>query len=389
MPIKNINDLVEFLKNNCDLESIYLEGIDYNIFSGKLNSDAVDLDFNNSLLQIFTYSKGNFKWEVDSLDLNQYCKSTHKKADEEKNKKFPNSTLPADSRLMNREYSSNITNSNINQEDVSYEISNVDENIFISNVNWSNNISNNNKNTIEIGNSKKGEKHNFSNISKNLFELTKEKIIFDSKPIIEKSPHLSTNEADKLSVSKLDFSNNANEASKKEKMKKLDTLNDFKFKEKVYKLKLNNSKADLNSKKIDIGKTTSLKKKADEINKIISNHLSLNITSNTTIHNIEIVAKEQNKLIASKKLSEASKKISIAANLTDKIVDKLVNIVKQQILDEKPREIIIEKVMLSEKGDLSKNNSTLLNLVSIKNKSKDEDKKNMLHHLINLHRFGI
>ena len=86
IPIKNINDLVEFFKKNCELESIYVEGIDFNIFSGKLNSEAVDLDFNNSLLQKFIYSKTNDKWEIDSLDLKQYCKSVNKK-DDEKNKR--------------------------------------------------------------------------------------------------------------------------------------------------------------------------------------------------------------------------------------------------------------------------------------------------------------
>ena len=87
IPIKNINDLVEFFKNNCELESIYLEGIDFNIFSGKLNSEAVDLDFNNSLLQKFIFSKSNSKWEIESLDLKQYCKSMNKSKDDEKNKR--------------------------------------------------------------------------------------------------------------------------------------------------------------------------------------------------------------------------------------------------------------------------------------------------------------
>lgn len=92
IPIKNINDLIEFFKKNCELESIYLEGIDFNIFSGKLNSDAVDLDFNNSLLQKFIYSKSNDKWDIESLDLKQYCKSQNKSKnssalEDEKNKR--------------------------------------------------------------------------------------------------------------------------------------------------------------------------------------------------------------------------------------------------------------------------------------------------------------
>jgi hypothetical protein len=85
--IKNINDLVEFFKKNCELESIYLEGIDFNIFSGKLSSEAVDLDFNNSLLQKFIFSKSNDKWEIESLDLKQYCKSINKSNEDEKSKR--------------------------------------------------------------------------------------------------------------------------------------------------------------------------------------------------------------------------------------------------------------------------------------------------------------
>ena len=88
IPIKNVNDLVEFFKKNCELESIYLEGIDFNIFSGKLNSEAVDLDFNNSLLQKFIYSKSSDKWEIESLDLKQYCKSMNKKEDEKNKRKI-------------------------------------------------------------------------------------------------------------------------------------------------------------------------------------------------------------------------------------------------------------------------------------------------------------
>jgi len=87
IPIRNINDLVEFFKKNCELESLYLEGIDFNIFSGKLNSEAVDLDFNNSLLQKFIFSKTSDKWDIESLDLKQYCKSMNKSKDEEKNKR--------------------------------------------------------------------------------------------------------------------------------------------------------------------------------------------------------------------------------------------------------------------------------------------------------------
>merc|ERR1712032_1455711 len=118
IPIKSINDFVEFFKKNCELESIYLEGIDFNIFSGKLNSEAVDLDFNNSLLQKFIYMKSSDKWEIESLDLKQYCKSMNKPKEDEKNKR----------KIAKRESNSE-NNSNI-LESLLKEISNIDENLF-------------------------------------------------------------------------------------------------------------------------------------------------------------------------------------------------------------------------------------------------------------------
>merc|ERR1712032_799672 len=117
IPIKSINDFVEFFKKNCELESIYIEGIDFNIFSGKLNSEAVDLDFNNSLLQKFIFSKTNDKWEIDSLDLKQYCKSINKKDDDKSKRKIAK-------RETNTENNSNIL------ESLLKEISSIDENLF-------------------------------------------------------------------------------------------------------------------------------------------------------------------------------------------------------------------------------------------------------------------
>jgi S1-C subfamily serine protease len=73
--IKSIDSLVDYFKSNCELESIYVEGVDYNAFSNKMTSQSVDLDF-NSLLQVYTLNPENLKWEVDSLDLNKYCSET-------------------------------------------------------------------------------------------------------------------------------------------------------------------------------------------------------------------------------------------------------------------------------------------------------------------------
>jgi hypothetical protein len=71
-PIKSIDGLVQFFKSNCEVESIYIEGVDYNAFSNKMTSQSVDLDF-NSLLQVYNLNQDSLKWEVQSLDLNKYC----------------------------------------------------------------------------------------------------------------------------------------------------------------------------------------------------------------------------------------------------------------------------------------------------------------------------
>jgi hypothetical protein len=71
-PIKSIDSLLDFFKTNCDLESIYVEGIDYNTFSARVSSQSIDLDF-NSLIQVYTQNPDSFKWEVESLDLIKLC----------------------------------------------------------------------------------------------------------------------------------------------------------------------------------------------------------------------------------------------------------------------------------------------------------------------------
>ena len=71
-PIKSIEGLIQFFKTNCEIESIYVEGVDYNAFSNKMTSQSVDLDF-NSLLQVYNLNNETLKWEVESLDLNKFC----------------------------------------------------------------------------------------------------------------------------------------------------------------------------------------------------------------------------------------------------------------------------------------------------------------------------
>ena len=43
-----------------------------------MTSEAIDLDFSSSLLQINKYSDDSLKWEVESVDLKAYCKSNKK-----------------------------------------------------------------------------------------------------------------------------------------------------------------------------------------------------------------------------------------------------------------------------------------------------------------------
>lgn len=74
-PIKNLQDFINFFKNNCDLESVYVEGIDMNSFPSKLTTSTLDMDFSNSLLQVSTYNEDKYKWNIESLDLKKYCSS--------------------------------------------------------------------------------------------------------------------------------------------------------------------------------------------------------------------------------------------------------------------------------------------------------------------------
>lgn len=71
-PIKSLDSLLEFFKANCDLESIYVEGVDFNSYSSRISSQSVDLDF-NSLIQVYTLNPENFKWDVESIDLMKIC----------------------------------------------------------------------------------------------------------------------------------------------------------------------------------------------------------------------------------------------------------------------------------------------------------------------------
>lgn len=258
------------------MESIYLEGIDYNIFSGKLNSDAVDLDFNNSLLQKFIYSKTNFKWEVESLDLKQYCLSA-KKTDEKK----PLAVLPNREAALNNStnVNTNVNNNNYGEDyysNITEEIANIDQN-------YKNANSNNNNYNKVISNI---YKRNVVNILTDngtkiaLFENASEKN-FENQPVIEKKNNKNNNINNKIvDIKEIVLSNKPGNVTifsinaSEDKANKLDSLNEFKFKEKMNKLKLDSKKkVDFSSKKIIINK---------HIKKL---NLDLNLSSNNSITN--------------------------------------------------------------------------------------------------------
>ncbi len=198
------------------MESIYLEGIDYNIFSGKLNSDAVDLDFNNSLLQKFIYSKSSFKWDVESLDLKQYCKSSAKKT-EEKN--------PI-SNLASRESASN--NNNYGEDyfaNITEEISSTKDRALV-----------NSSSSIKS-----------SNNAKNIGSAPKA-----AEPLLENINSYINAKAANVTI----ISNNADaSAAKEDKSKKLYIYNEMKFLEKMNKLKTETKiKVDFSSQNFNVNR---------------------------------------------------------------------------------------------------------------------------------------
>ena len=48
--------------------------MDFNLFSGTLSADAIDLDFSSSLLEIYEYNNKTYKFDLKSIDLKDYCK---------------------------------------------------------------------------------------------------------------------------------------------------------------------------------------------------------------------------------------------------------------------------------------------------------------------------
>jgi hypothetical protein len=69
-----LDELIDYFKNNCDNESIYVEGMDFNAASGALGADPVDLDFASSLLEIFTLNQTSLKYKMVSINLKEQCK---------------------------------------------------------------------------------------------------------------------------------------------------------------------------------------------------------------------------------------------------------------------------------------------------------------------------
>ena len=121
-----------------------------------------------------------------------------------------------------------------------------------------------------------------------------------------------------------------------------------------------------------------------------SNYLK-NITTNSTLLNTNLEIKNN--------IKEEEIKIKDAKPIKDfKLMNNtLTNIIEGIDKTENKVESIKEKVekinnkIKKEFGNL-KTNSTLgidANIAFAKNKTKDDSKQNMLHHLIHLHRFGI
>lgn len=50
-----------------------MEGVDFNLFSGKMASEAIDLDFGNSFLQVHRLNVTTHRWEAESVDLKARC----------------------------------------------------------------------------------------------------------------------------------------------------------------------------------------------------------------------------------------------------------------------------------------------------------------------------
>ncbi len=321
-----------------------MEGIDYNIFSGKLNSDAIDLDFNNSLLQKFFFSKSNSKWDVESLDLTQYCKSSKKVEDKRQ----------TNINLVNRESNNNINfinnnstlvnNNNLNDESISNiteEVFNIDENIFSGNLS----IRNTSSKCISIKNDKKYDKIkklNNSSLSVNSFEN-----FFDSKPIIEKKP-IRSEETFKNINSRL--INNTENIFSLDMKKNLENLNELKFMEKVNKLRLHkNNKNDFSSKKIEINKQKLIYKEKNfainddnknftihsnntnikvDINKIMSfpkKELRLNIKEEDIKikENIQNLISSNKTIFAIKNIEKMEKKIEFLKDSREKKEDEI------------------------------------------------------------------
>ena len=69
--IKNLEDLIEFLKRYCSSESISISGKDLN--TGKSINMPFDLYFDPSIIQCFAKSKYG-GWATQTIDLMEYCK---------------------------------------------------------------------------------------------------------------------------------------------------------------------------------------------------------------------------------------------------------------------------------------------------------------------------
>ena len=88
--------------------------MDFNVFSGTLSADAVDLDFSSSMLEDYVLNTKTRRFESKSVDIKEYCKS--------------------------KGIQGNSTISNINETNNSYKIENPLTNLRKNNVTISTNV---------------------------------------------------------------------------------------------------------------------------------------------------------------------------------------------------------------------------------------------------------
>ena len=362
----------------------------------------MDLDFNNSLLQKFNYSKSNYKWDVESLDLKQYCISTKKTEDKK----------PVISNLSNREASFNnstntITYINNYGEDfnsnITEEIANIGKNPILNSKRQLINMN--------VGNAQKRAVINgfVDNGSKTaLLENANEKN-FENQPVIEKKVNM------KIKENEIDVSNKASnitisgnkDSYLEDKRKRLESLNEFKFKEKMSKLKTETKiKVDFSSQKIIlIKKNEEICNKKNQANEAKINSSAINnVGNNTNVINQNIstqdifynnnIKEEEIKIKETKKV-ESIKHFVHMNNSNYKDINEIGSNYASEMMEKTEKNLDKVNNEINNHLQMKGNNTnvtmfTSYNLTLNEKKGKANDKKNnMLNNLISLHKFGI